>query len=149
GASEVFVAASSRKRLDEAVRRELILPEAALLCGDGPRGETRSLRDRANVVIVTANGKDPLCEGVGLVADGGTLLLFGGLGPGDDLAGLDLFRVRRNRERVSLRIDSKTISLLGSHGTGYLDFARSLELLHAGALGVERLITHVVPFDDF
>ena len=143
GAAELLLVSRGAARLDEAVSQGIALPEHVARCS-----AAHSLRGRAEVVIVTANGIEAVREGARWAAPGAILLLFGGLSLGDVHDRVDLGRLRRERTHAPAVLDGKPVSIVGSYGTGNEDFRRAIELIENDALGVARLVTHVVSMAD-
>jgi cyclitol reductase len=80
------------------------------------------------------------------VADGGTVMLFGGTAPGDRLGVLDLDSIRRHERVQAFDWDGRSVKLAGAYGTASDDFARAFELLSPAGENIvlERLIAETI-----
>jgi threonine dehydrogenase-like Zn-dependent dehydrogenase len=144
GAADLLVTARGAMRLDEAKARGILSAQQAFSGADGPH----PLMGRADVVIVTANGVAAVREASRWAAPGASLLLFGGLNPGDTIDDLDLGRLRRAAGTVTTRIGGIPVRLVGSYGTGNVDFLRAVELIESGVMDPAVLVTHEVSLRD-
>jgi L-iditol 2-dehydrogenase len=90
----------------------------------------------ASSVIVTAPGVEALETGLGLLAKGGTLVVYSSYD---------------NDEHLPLavnRLHYDEITLTGSEGRTEVDFQRSVDLLASGALDLAPLISRTFPADQ-
>jgi L-iditol 2-dehydrogenase len=90
----------------------------------------------ADVVIVAVGKLPALRMGIDLAGPGATVMLYG---PSDPDTVLDLVPNRLFFEEITLR---------ASYSCGPGETRRTLELLEAGALDADRLITHRFPIDQ-
>ncbi len=136
GARRVFVADRIASRL------ELARAFGADATFDVDAGDTGAALRAANDgrladVVIVAVGKLPaLRMGIDLAGPGATVMLYG---PSDPDTVLDLAPNRLFFEEITLR---------ASYSCGPRETRRTLELLSAGALDADRLITHRFPLDQ-
>ena len=91
----------------------------------------------ADIVVVCPNSMEALKEGLSVAGQGGTLLMFTPVRPGEFLT------VDPNE------LYFKDISIVTSYSCGPADTADALELVGHGNLKGEKLITHRFPIEDF
>jgi L-iditol 2-dehydrogenase len=136
GASRVFVADRIAARLELA--RAFGADAAIDVDGGGVADALRAANDgRLADVVIVAVGKLPALRlGIDLAGPGATVMLYG---PSDPDSVLDLAPNRLFFEEITVR---------ASYSCGPGETRRTLELLQAGALDAERLITHRFPLDQ-
>jgi len=136
GAGKVFVADRIAARLELA---RAFGADAAFNVDSGDTGAAlRAANDDrlADVVIVAVGKLAALRMGIDLAGPGATVMLYG---PSDPDTLLDLAPNRLFFEEITLR---------ASYSCGPSETRRTLELLAAGALDADRLITHRFPIDQ-
>jgi len=92
-------------------------------------------RQNADIVIVCPNSVDALNEGISLTGEGGSLVMFTPVKP-DELLYID-----------PNKLYFKDISIITSYSCGPPDTADALELLEAGIVRAEEIITHRFPIE--
>ncbi|MFC9871730.1 hypothetical protein ACFVJR_04010 [Nocardia salmonicida] len=107
------------------------------------------------IVVATAAATPHVLETCSdMLADDGLLLVFAGTQPGDQLASIDVDRLRRTEALDEFPWSSGRRYLAGTHGATSADFQTALNLLRRNAdagwspsLCVKRLTTRVLGFD--
>jgi len=92
-------------------------------------------RQNADIVIVCPNSIDALKEGLSLTGEGGSLVMFTPVKPGN------LLTIDPNE------LYFKDTSIITSYSCGPEDTADALELLESGIVCSERIITHRFPIE--
>jgi L-iditol 2-dehydrogenase len=136
GAGRVFVADRIASRLQLA--RDFGAEAAFNVDSDDVSAALRAANDsRLAEVVIVAVGKLPALRlGFDLAGPGATVMLYG---PSDPDTVLELAPNRLFFEEITLR---------SSYSCGPRETRRTLELLQAGALDSNRLITHRFPLDQ-
>jgi L-iditol 2-dehydrogenase len=86
-----------------------------------------------DLVVLTVANAATFAQALGLVRDGGTILIFGA-GPGDPPAAIELWELYR-----------REIAVITSYSPAPADLHESLELLRRPDFALERLVTHQLP----
>jgi L-iditol 2-dehydrogenase len=89
-----------------------------------------------DLVVLTVANAATFQQGLGLVRDGGALLIFGAK-PGDQSAQLDLWEVYR-----------REICVFSSYSPSPAELHEALALLQSGDFPLEQLVTHQTPLDE-
>jgi L-iditol 2-dehydrogenase len=104
--------------------------------GDVPKRLTDFLRKKADVVIVCSSALAAVEQAWACVDKGGAIVFFAVPGP---------------EKTVTVPINdfwTKEVRILTSYYCGPPDIQEAIELLAAGAIDVERMITHRLPLED-
>jgi L-iditol 2-dehydrogenase len=89
-----------------------------------------------DLAILTVANPATFAQALGLVRDGGTILIFGAK-PGDPPATAELWELYR-----------REITVISSYSPSPADLYESLELLRRPDFALERLVTHQLPLDQ-
>ena len=101
---------------------------AQLLAATGGRG--------VDLAVLTVANAATFAQALGLVRDGGTILIFGAK-PGDPPVATELWELYR-----------REITVISSYSPAPADLHESLELLRRPDFALERLVTHQLPLDQ-
>lgn len=160
-AHQVLLANRSGVRLHEAISRDFLQPEEALLLdGNLPLAIRRATHGKGVdvVIIAVSGGAGPaIVEDLWpCLADSATIHLFGGFPPNaiihaPDGAVIDVAPIRGQARRYEVKLKAGgTCALTGSRGALREDFERAQDLC-AGSpesqLALSPLITHIVSLD--
>jgi len=92
-------------------------------------------RETADIVIVCPNSIDALKEGITLTGQGGSLVMFAPVQPGEFLS------INPNE------LYFNDLNIITSYSCGPTDTADALELLEEGIIKAEKIITHRFPIE--
>ena len=104
--------------------------------GDVPKRLTDFLHKKADVVMLCSSALSAVEQAWGCVDKGGTIVFFAVPGP---------------EKTVTIPVNdfwTKEVRILTSYYCGPPDIQEAIELLAAGAIDVERMITHRLPLED-
>lgn len=138
GAKKVFIAdvKASRLEMTKAFGPDATIDSSAVDLVE----EVRRLTDGAGPdVVITAN---PVAatqlQAIEAVRKGGRIAFFGGLPHGNSTVPID-----------SNKIHYKGLSVIGTTGFAPRHHIQSLELMQSGHIPGDKLVTHILPLDDF
>ncbi|ADD41839.1 zinc-dependent dehydrogenase [Stackebrandtia nassauensis] len=137
GASRVFLADLSRKRLDLAAG--IVSPDATICSGDTDLVEAVAELTGGrgiDVAIVAAASGAAQEQALLTAARGGRVSLFGGLPKDNPVISLDANLVHY-----------RELTVVGANGSSPAHNAEALRLIASGAVNVADLITHRLPLD--
>jgi L-iditol 2-dehydrogenase len=89
-----------------------------------------------DLAVLTVANPATFAQALGLVRDGGTILIFGAK-PGDQPAAIELWELYR-----------REISVISSYSPSPADLHEALELLRRPDFALERLVTHQLPIEQ-
>lgn len=135
GVGKVIVSEPNEERLQKA--REIgaigVNPQKENL-KEVVRGETHGLM--AAAVLVCVGFAEAVEEAQAYVAPGGVINMFGGL-PKDSTVTIDPGLIHYQQ-----------VSLVGSFGFTHIQFRQAVELMAAGRIDAERIVTHTLPLEQ-